>query len=110
MVGEVIVMLPGSLIHSTDRACVRFRLVKLDTLELQISEEPSLLTRGETYYSSFSSYEITNFVRAYHGKTSDISSLGFQLGPNRGNQSPQITFPALQDVNGDATPGRRQGC
>lgn len=87
MVGEVIVMLPGSLIHSTDRACVRFRLVKLDILELQISEEPSLLTRGEIYYSSFSSYEITNFVRAYHGKTSDISSLGFQLGPNRGNQT-----------------------
>ena len=89
---------------------MRFLLVKLDFLELQISEEPSLLTRGEIYYSSFSSYEITNFARAYHGRTSDISSLGFQLGPNIGNRSPQITFPALEDVNGDATHGRRQGC
>lgn len=87
MVGEVIIMLPGTLINSTDRACVRFCLVRLNILEPQTSEKSSLLIRGKTYDLSFSSYEITDFVRTYHGKTSDVSSLSFLLGPNIGNQS-----------------------
>ena len=84
MVGEVIIMLPGTLINSTDRACVRFCLVRLNILEPKTSEKSSLLIRGKTYDSSFSSYEITNFLRGYHGKTSDVSFLGFLLGPNIG--------------------------
>lgn len=71
--------------------------------------KPLLLTRRKIYSLSFSCYKIINFAKAHHGKTSGISSLDFQLGPNIGYQSPKITFLALEDVSGAAGSGRRLG-
>lgn len=101
--------LRGSPIYSTDRACVRSYLVKLNILELHTSEKSSLLTRGKVYSSYFSSFKITNFAKVHHGKTSGINSLDFQLGRSTGNQSLRVTFLALEDVTGQAGCGEEAG-
>lgn len=102
-VGKVIALVPGSLVYSTEHRS------KLTSSSSKHQKKPSLLTRGKIFIMPLSLARKTSSLYEFnYGKTLDISFLGFQLGPNIGNQSSQIAFPALEDVKGmpDVVRGR----